>query len=247
MNSKEKNLMFLLLACAALFVGILYSPIGSPEAYGNSHYFKQKLGVSFSGKILNASKSRRFGGSHSEPNGISMNNMGASTDFSSNPNISIDDNNIDAKVPEYSSVKKNTAKYVVANTNTSSDSNNGNASYAVSVKSNVISNQNSGGASGGDGIGNAGVAIIGKTSSGNDNQDPQPNGFAALNVDLSIFNDLTTRQSGGAYTPGAGATDPGEDPIGPPIPVPDGFWLLLFMAVGYTSFKYIKRKKLAQV
>jgi len=238
--------MFLILACATLFVGILYSPIGSPESYLQNHNFAQRQGVSFSGKILNASRSRSFSNIQSNSGAISMSNFGSSVDFKENTSISIENNNIDVTIPEYNSAKTNTAKYTVANSNTDVTTRE-NTTYAVSMKSDVISNQNSGGATGGGGIGNDGAAIIGKTSNGNDNTNPQLNGFIALNVDLSVFSDLTTTKAGVGYTPNSGATDPGEDPIGEPIPVPDGFWLLLFMAVGYSSLKMYKRMKLEQV
>ena len=82
MNRREKNLMFLLLACAALFVVILYSPIGSPNDYVESQYFAKRQEVYFTGKILNASKTRKFSISNQSQSGmISMNGMGASADF----------------------------------------------------------------------------------------------------------------------------------------------------------------------
>ena len=237
--------MILILACAGLFVMILYSPIGSPENYVQSRYSSNIQGVSFSAKILNASKIKSTSSNYSESGLISMNIIGSNSNLQTDPNVNIEDKNINVTIPEYNSGKQNTAKYAVVNTNTS-DANHETATYSVAAKSDIVSNQNTGGFSGGGGIANAGGAIIGKTSNGNNNPNPQPTGFAALSVDLSIFSDLTTRQGGG-YTAGSGATDPGEDPIIDPVPVPDGFWLLLLMAVGYTSLKFLKRKKLEQV
>ena len=238
--------MFLLLACATLFVVILYSPIGSPDNYMQSSYFAPNQGVSFSGRILNASRNRSFSINNSTTGLLSMNGLSSSADFKENPNISIENNNIDVTIPEYNSEKKNSAKYAVANTY-SSDNTHANTTYAVSDKSNSISTQNSGSASGGGGIGNGGTAIIGKTSNDNNNNNPEPTGFTALTVDLAVFSDLTTTKSSVDYLPGSGATDPGEDPIGEPIPVADGFWVLLFMAIGYTSMKFIKRKNLERI
>jgi len=112
------------------------------------------------------------------------------------------------------------------------------ATYSVTSKSNVMQNEkNSGGSLGGS----LGATIISQTKNEN-NTNPQLNEFIALNsIDLSIFSDLTPKQGGG-YTPGSGATDPGEDPTEEPLPVPDGFWLLLFMAIGYAAFKYLKKE-----
>lgn len=227
-----------------MLVVILYSPIGSPENYVQNSFYPENQGVSFSGKIQNASRGSKFGGNNSSPAFTSPISLSENINFSNNPTISIEDNSIEVAQPEYKSVNRNTPKYAVANTsrysNTSSDINNTN--YSVTSKgSSIISKENSSGGSIGGGMGNSGAVIIGKTSDDN-NSNPQLNGFIALNsIDLTIFSDLTPKQGAG-YTPGSGATDPGEDPIGEPIPVPDGFWLLLLMAIGYTAMKYFKKK-----
>jgi hypothetical protein len=59
-----------------------------------------------------------------------------------------------------------------------------------------------------------------------------------MTSDLTTVQDptVTTRQgaSAGALD---GGTDPGGDPTGPPIPVGDGYWLLMLMAAGYAFWK----------
>lgn len=246
MNKKEKNLLLLLLACACLLVAVLYSPIGSPENYIHNAYFIENQGVNFSGKIQNASRVSKYTNNYSVPSSFGSDNvLGESRKLANNPTISLDESKIEVAVPVYNSEKKNTANYKVSNPSSSSNNSStiNNATYSIQSKSNTIvpEHNNSGGGVVG-GMGYNGGVIIGKTSDDDNNNNPEPNGFIALNnLDLSVFSDLTPKQGGG-YSPGSGATDPGEDPIGQPIPVPDGFWLLLMMAAGYTATKYLKRK-----
>ena len=115
MNKKEKNLLFLLLACSILFVGILYSPIGSPDSYVQTSYYLQNQGVNFSGKIQNASKMSNLSVSKSSPSFKTQNNFSGDNSFSSSPTISLENKSIEVAEPEYNSDKKNAPKYAVSN------------------------------------------------------------------------------------------------------------------------------------
>ena len=65
---------------------------------------------------------------------------------------------------------------------------------------------------------------------------PQTVDVSSLSTDLAINNDpTTTRQLVGGVLDGG--TDPVGDPTGPPIPVGDGFLVLLVMVAGYTLWK----------
>jgi hypothetical protein len=181
---------------------------------------------------------------NSSPSFTSQNSLSASNNFSTSPTISLENKNIVVADPVYNTVNKNTLKYTVSNASKYTDIplTINNTNYTVqSKRNNIISNQNNTGGSTGGGIVNAGTAIVGKTTEDN-NSNPQINRFIALNnIDLSIFNDYSSKQGVG-YTPGSGATDPGEDPTEEPIPVPDGFWVMLMMAAGYTAMKFFKKK-----
>lgn len=243
MNRKEKNILLLLLLCASLLVAMLYSPIGSPENYISSNSYGQHQGVTFSGKILNSPSSKSFAKNSSSGifSGSSIATTASLPTASSLPNSSFATtsaslNNL-ATPATVGSFTKRTANYAVATSSESAVSSN--ASYAVqsgSTYSNEIKTS-SGGFAGGQG-----VTFSGRTSRNSTNTNTQT-GFTALNIDMTIFKDLNTSQGGG-YTPGSGATDPGEDPIGNPIPVSDGYWFLLLMAVGYGYFKFFKKKGL---
>jgi len=232
-----------------MLVLILYSPIGSPENYVHNTYFIENQGVSFAGRIQNAPRAVNFSTDNSTSAFNTQNSIIANNSFANSPTISLDDNNINVATPDYKSVNhstNNASRYAVANassyTNSVSTLSNNTAYNIQSNSSNIISNQNNSGSSFGGGMGNVGSIIIGKTNNEN-NPTPQLNGFIALNdIDLTVFDDLTSKQGG--TTSENGGMSPGGDPSSEsdPIPVPDGFWLLLMMVLGYTAFKYLKKK-----
>lgn len=247
MNRKENNILILLLLCAGLLVVMLYSPIGSPENYISSNSYGQNQGVVFSGKILNAPKGKTFANNSSVFSSVSIPNTTSLPNSSfATPSVGLN-NNLPTPATVSSFATKRTANYAVVNTSESSVSSN--TTYTVQNAASFSSEikNNSGGGSGGG----SGATFSGRTSR---NKSNVQTGFTALNVDLTIFNDLNTSQGGG-YTPGSGATDPGEDPMsqptsdpggnpnGEPIPVSDGFWLLLLMAIGYAYMKFSQKKK----
>ena len=232
----------MILACAFLLVLVLYSPIGSPENYVQNSYYTKNQGVSFSGKIQNAPRGGFYISTKSSPSILANSSIESANVIEPNSNISLEGNSINVQPLEYNSEIKSIPSYAVAkrsgHISTAATATMQDATYSVASKSNVMQNEkNSGGSLGGS----LGATIISQTKNEN-NTNPQLNEFIALNsIDLSIFSDLTPKQGGG-YTPGSGATDPGEDPTEEPLPVPDGFWLLLFMAIGYAAFKYLKKE-----
>jgi len=60
--------------------------------------------------------------------------------------------------------------------------------------------------------------------------------LTSMTFTTNISNNLT-KQSTNNYTPNSGGTDPGGDPTGGPIPVDDGWCLLLFFGVCYAALK----------
>jgi len=91
----------------------------------------------------------------------------------------------------------------------------------------------SGGSSGGIAVGTSSRKSQGNVSS-------QNVGLSAvsLSTDLNVVDPTVNKPQAVDYSPNSGGTDPGDDdPIGPPIPVGDGLWLLLLMAGGYALWK----------
>ena len=119
------------------------------------------------------------------------------------------------------------------------------ATYAVSNSPNPIQNSgysysndqssalNKVGGSGSD-EGFAGSRLSRKDSK--DNVDVN-NGVASMSSSLTMLDNNLSNKQGAGYTPQSGATDPGEDPIGPPIPVGDGWLILLAFLLTYVGWK----------
>ena len=138
----------------------------------------------------------------------------------------------DFNVPVYNlpDLKDNTT-YTVSGSQESSGSQsgyykinmNGNPSNANKQNMNQISGIN----------GNMNI-MTGKNSK--DNNNLTKTGFMALTADLNSLTTNSNRQRVD-YSPDSGATDPGDTPVGDPIPVGDGWWLLIMLAGGYLFFK----------
>jgi len=103
--------------------------------------------------------------------------------------------------------------------------------YGVSASSSSFVNASQ--SAGGSGGGSAAIGLGSKSSLAFSS--PQ-NEVSSLSTDLTINQTATTRQAAG-YNPGTGGTDPGDDPLGPGLPVGDGFWILLLMAGAYAFWK----------
>ena len=106
-------------------------------------------------------------------------------------------------------------------------------SYGVYASSN---NAGSVASSQGGGSGGGGVAVGLGSKSSLASSTSQSVAVSSLSTDLNLAQNPTSRQSVG-YTPNTGGTDPGDDPIGPGLPIGDGFWILLLMAGAYAFWK----------
>jgi len=84
-------------------------------------------------------------------------------------------------------------------------------------------------------IGSVGLySFKGKSS----NNTPSSTGFMALATSLKVSSTYTPFQGVNNYLAGTGATDPGQsDPVDDPIPIGDGWELLILFAVCYILIK----------
>jgi len=137
----------------------------------------------------------------------------------------------DLGIPTYTPEQKS---YTVNSASGSSKVNNG-TNYSVSATATGRTGANTSGTGG-----VSGIATFGSGGSSQKNSIDQNTGAGTLTLssDLTSIQNptATTRQatSAGALD---GGTDPGGDPTGPPIPVGDGYWILLLMAGVYAFFK----------
>ncbi len=93
----------------------------------------------------------------------------------------------------------------------------------------------------------ANISNLSNVSKNSEDDDNKKQGFATLTTELNPT-DEGLLASGpmkldGVSTPGDPGTletaigTPGDEPIGDPIPVGDGFWILLVLLVGYAGWK----------
>lgn len=137
----------------------------------------------------------------------------------------------DFAIPTYTPAPKTYTLNVSAGTSKTISQTN----YGVTLPANnrTVSNQSSGGGSSGGGF----TFMGSHSTAAQQTSVPQSTSISSLSTDLAMSADPgTTRQ---LATSGAldGGTDPGGDPTGPPIPVGNGFWFLLLLAVGYAGWK----------
>lgn len=155
-----------------------------------------------------------------------------SREIANSPNFNFgSDNNNEIVLPDYSSSELKSSNYAVGYYPTS-NANSMASSYAVQSQNYQKTNNRSGsmGAGGATFISNNGSS----GTNGSSTTVAMNNSITTLTSNLNVSNG-TPRQNASAST--NGGTDPGGDPTGPPIPVPDGWGFLLFLAAGYGIIK----------
>lgn len=211
MEKRRQNIIIWFIVWASLLLVVLYSPIGSPDLYKNDVYYSNVTGQ----KSIN----------------FTYNRNEIKTPVLNNPSISKEENINIANNPTESKKK---VDYQAAGNNNSSneyaalpmiDNNSGNSKN--NDHGSINSSENS----------FAGTFASRSGSKSNPQSTFQNNGLISTSTDLStiIDNDMT-RQGTETDNP-LGTTDPGGDPFGPPIPVPDGWGFLLVLAGIYAIAK----------
>lgn len=145
-------------------------------------------------------------------------------------NYASDNSDVALDIPDVSSHLK--TNYSVGSYQSNGSSYQG-SSY--SVQSPTYQNNNSSGSSfsgggsgfmaGGSSRGSAGSSAVTMT-----------NGITSISLTTDLAN-ISSKQSVNNYVAGTGGTDPGGDPSGNPIPVGDGWGLLVFFGACYAAFK----------
>ena len=143
-------------------------------------------------------------------------------------------------LPTYTPAPKT---YTVNSSASSSTVTNNQSSYSVSAPSNIRTSTS--GSSAGGAV--TGIATFGSGRSSQNNAIDQNTGVSSLTLssDLSgLQNTAVTTKQAASQTTLDGGTDPGGDPTGPPIPVGDGYWILMLMAGIYIlKIRIIRMKK----
>ena len=114
----------------------------------------------------------------------------------------------------------------------SGNASSGGSTYG-SMQTQSYQNTNAGSGSAGGG---SFIASGGSRSSAGSSGIIMTNGIATLSTTTNLSN-TTTRQSVNTDITSVGGTDPGGDPTGDPIPVGDGWGLLILFGIVYCVFK----------
>jgi hypothetical protein len=212
MNKKLEKIFALVLTWAGLFMVVLYSPMGSPDLYSKHKYFSEKRGVVFSNGKIENMPSMSK---------IACRSRGTATSQTT-------------PFPTYES-EKNNPTYAVA----SSEQFESKQKSEISVVLNQPEISQTKGNGGMVDEGSMGSVSIKKNSKKDVLID---NSLISLSSDLASLDNTIKNRQGVAYSPNYGGTSPGDDPIGNPIPVGDGWLYLLFLALGYGVRKSIRSK-----
>ena len=230
MDHREKTILIWVLSCAGLLLLLLYSPWGSPDLYTKKIYFAENQGVNFvSSGIKNAYK--------------------GDASFQNYADAEI-------AVPDYSAERNKQVHYTPNATASSPVATNG--IIAVSrignagsnLNNHINSTYNTGGITqSGGGSGSMGGSSFSSKGLHN-NSGRQISGvsdtFKTSTVYLSLFSDSTALLASNTAQK-SNILDPGlYDPLGEPIPMPEGWNFLILLAVAYGGYIYFKNKKAKQ-
>jgi len=97
--------------------------------------------------------------------------------------------------------------------------------------------------SGGGGVG-GGFTFLGSRNAAQAKITQQMNGITSISTDLAQASEPNTTRQFATADAGGGVSDPGDDPVDPPIPVGDGYGFLIMLTVGYAGLKLRKFKNL---
>lgn len=200
-------------------------------------------GVSFSGRIQNAPKSikKSYQEGKSEISSLTKDvevaDYKLSTGEEQDAKVDVADPTTGKEIPTYTN-KPKSKTYAVANSGGSSNKNS--ASYAVKTGSIHIEKASSQGGGGGTG---GGMPTYSSSRGSNNSNSPQNPGFTAMSIDLSIFSDSTSNRQQAGYGELQGGTDPGGNPVEEPIPVGEGWWILLILVTLYALYMKLRIAK----
>lgn len=239
MNEKERIILVWVLAFGSLLVALLYSPLGSPDMYRKKVYFAEYQGVQFTDGIKNAPKKLKDEKQTSEeilPEYQEAPTSYQTIAYSSNTKLLASNGNysISSKLPEIAFSSNSGIKiggFGSAFTNLGGD-NSEDKDYFNSPKISMA----------GFSLGSFRElfgSIFSKESSSNSST--ELHGFFAISTDISSISDNNfITENKDLFK--SDSSDPGDGPIGEPIPVGDGWIFLIGMAVLYVAWKNIVKK-----
>jgi hypothetical protein len=210
---KRKKIMVWIFTWAGLLVLVLYSPLGSPDLYSPNIYY-----IANQSFITGTEESASF---------PQMKRSGNSSGGGSQA----------INLPTMSSYSIN--NYSVNSSSYSGKSITSSSNYSATALGN---NANSSNGNSGGGGGFQQISFNSGSRSRNRNSNQNESMFMSSDLSMLAQNSMINRQSGQSGILQS-QTDPGPDPTGDPIPVGDGWIVMLVFAVAYSIFKITFYKK----
>jgi len=256
----ENRLIIGIIVVTSCIMALLYSPWGSPGNYMEDNSYGFRNGVNFSSRIENAPRielSNSSGYAESSVPYAESGYMQLRSDLNSSAGVATPETHLTTNYKVNSQGSKNkisvtsssnagfvaTAVYNV----TKAQSKNNNYSNSTSIPVlGMVSFANISNGKNEINVSNlTNVSTISNVSKNTESDENKKQGFASLTTDLSktdgselITGPLKLDGESNPGDPGSlGYTDPGTDPSGDPVPVGDGFWILLVLLVGYAGWK----------
>lgn len=253
MNKSENTLLIWVLSWSSVILAILYSPIGSPDFYKKRSYCAENQGVNFRGTSVSRG-AKEFGSIKSKVSSVKgsvahvRSNIASLKSIKNSPKGRGSNSGQDAElnIPNDSLSRKKGINYPTGGSGSSFNNRTTYSASVTSTKENIASSgSGSSGGSGGNGFysgsrnsnaGNGGQPIAQRIS-----QNP---GVTTSGVDMTIFNDSTSMlASNQAQRAPGDPIDPGFDPTGEPVPVPEAWGFLILLVLAYSYYIYNKNKK----
>jgi len=147
-------------------------------------------------------------------------------------NYSSENSSNDLDIPQVSTLSK--TNYSVRNYSSISTSSPG-SSYSVQTQ--TYQSNNSSGSGNLNGVGNSFIAGGGSRNSAGSSGVVMNNGITTLTLTSDLSSQTPKQNTNTNIAADPTITDPGDDPLGPPIPVGDGWGLLVFFGFCYAAYK----------
>ena len=250
MTNSENTLLIWVLSIAGLLLAVLYSPLGSPDLYHPRKYFLENQCVNFNVTPISHG-SKDVSSINSKVSSIKS-NVGSLSTVKNSPKGKGNNSNQDTELNVPNENRKKRSNYKTSGSPDSKTQNGSVVSTQVikseaSTTNSETSNSNNANYANNKGAGN-GVSgettTVGSNKNSNNTSYSQNSGVTGLSSNLSAMDSTTLLASNYSARKTTEFIDPGiGDPVGEPVPIPEGLSCLALFAMSYCIYIFLKNKK----
>ena len=250
MTNSENTLLIWVLSIAALLLAVLYSPLGSPDLYHPRKYFAENQGVNFNVTSISHG-SKDVSSINSKVSSI-KGNVGSLSSVKNSPKGKTGGSNQDAElnVPNVSGKRQ---KQYQTSASSNSKTQGGSVAAArinksgVAIRNSGIASTNNSNTSTNSAAGNGAsgeTASLGSNRSSNNSLNSQNSVLSGVSSNISSVDSTALLASNYSARKTSEFIDPAGDPLGDPVPIPEGWSCLALFAISYCIFIFFKNRKL---